>query len=64
MFINMESMCKKIFWINEGVLKMWLWTYSQTNSELGTLLDAADFTTFLAMENFKHYELHKAVGCT
>ena len=36
-------------------------TNKTQNLEL--LLDAADFAKFLTMEDFKHYELHKAMGC-
>ena len=36
-------------------------TNKTQNLEL--LLDAADLAKFLAMEDFKHYELHKAVRC-
>ena len=35
-------------------------TYKTFNLEL--LLDAAGFAKFFTMENFKHYDLHKAVG--
>ena len=35
-------------------------TNKTQNLEL--LLDATDFPKFLTMEDFKHYELHKAVG--
>ena len=31
--------------------------------ELELLLDATDFAKFLVMEDFKHYELHKAMEC-
>ena len=30
---------------------------------LKLLMDAADFANFLEMEDFKHYELHKAIEC-
>ena len=35
-------------------------TYKTQNLEI--LLEAADFAKFLAMENFKHYDVRKAVG--
>ena len=37
-------------------------TYKTLSLEL--LLDAAGFAKFFTMENFKHYDLHKAVGHT
>ena len=33
------------------------------SQNLELLLDAADFTKLFVMEDFKHYELHKAVEC-
>ena len=35
---------------------------TKKTQNLELFLDAADFAKFLAMEDFKHYELHKAVG--
>ena len=34
----------------------------EKSQNLDLLLDAADFAKFLAMEDFKNYELHKAIG--
>ena len=33
------------------------------NSNLQLLLGATDFAKFLGMEDFRHYELHKAMQC-
>ena len=65
MCTTVGSTCKKILWINQTVLKMWLWMWIQivTNKiwNLELLLGAVDLAKFLVMENFKHYELNKAM---
>ena len=62
MSTSLESCRKRILWINQTVWKMWLWTWTQIKlTILELLLVVADFAKLLAMEDFKHCELHKAV---
>ena len=61
MYTTLGCLCKNLLWITQMVLKMWLWKWTEKTQNLELLLDAADFAKFPAMEDFKHYELHKAL---
>ena len=47
------AVCVIIFWINQRILKMWLWTWIQIKHQnLEFLLAAADFYVSLGTQNF------------
>ena len=62
MSTTLDSLCKNLLWINQMVEDVALNVDTNKTQNLELLLDAADFAKFLTMEDFMHYELHKAVG--
>ena len=60
---TLGSLCKKSL-VNQsnGFEDVALNVNTNKTQNLELLLDAADFAKF-AMEDFKHFEFHKAVGC-